>query len=114
MQPREIVLPITKPETEWVRGRALRKMSPTRDRGRVQTELAIRLNAWAGGRGEVATERRFRISPVGAVRRPLVPDVSFVCDDRLRTLTDDGLQVPPFAPDVAVEIVSPGDRQPDV
>lgn len=111
---REIVLPITKPESEWIRGRALQKMSPTRDHSRLQTELAGALNHWARGRGEVGTEWRFRISPQGEVRRPLVPDVAFVSDDRLRGLSDDELQLPPFAPNVAIEILSPGDRTIDV
>jgi len=39
----EIVLPETKPETEWVRGRALQKMSPMRDHSLIQGELILRL-----------------------------------------------------------------------
>jgi Uma2 family endonuclease len=114
MEIAEIVLPETKPETEWVRGRALQKMSPTRSHSRLQTEFGYALTRWAQGRGEVGTEWRFRIAPDGEVRRPLVPDVSFTYQERLRGLTDDELEVPPFAPDVAIEILSPGDRPKDV
>jgi Uma2 family endonuclease len=72
----EIVLPESKPETEWVRGRPLQK------------------------------EWRFRVAP-GGVRRPLVPDVAYVSNERLRTLSDEELEIPPLAPNVAVEILSP-------
>jgi Uma2 family endonuclease len=110
----EIVLPETKPETEWVRGRPLQKVSPQRDHSRLQGALTMRLDQWAAGRGEVGPEWRFRVAPPGEVRRPLVPDVAYVSSERLRPLSDQELQVPPLAPDVAVEILSPDDRRPDV
>ena len=59
----EIVLPATKPETEWVRGRALQKMSPQRDHSRLQGMLNSALMQWAEGRGEVGPEWRFRVAP---------------------------------------------------
>jgi Uma2 family endonuclease len=110
----EIVLPITKPETEWVRGRALQKMSPTRTHAALQAHLLDVLREWAGDRGDVLPEWRFRIAVPDEPRRPLVPDIAFVRHERLRCLDDDDLEVPPFAPDVAVEILSPGDRSIDV
>jgi Uma2 family endonuclease len=67
-----------------------------------------------GSRPRVGTEWRFRISPAGERLRPLVPDVSFVSLDRLRGLSRDAIQAPPFAPTVAVEIRSPGDDPLDI
>ena len=110
----EIVLPETKPETEWVRGRALQKVSPRRTHSRLQGALMMRLDDWAKGRGEVGPEWRFRVAPPGEVRRPLVPDVAYVSNARLRPLSDSEIEVPPLAPDVAVEILSPDDRRIDV
>lgn len=110
----EIVLPITEPETEWVRGRALQKMSPIRDHGRLQMKIATALDLWSRGRGEVATEWRFRIAPPGEPLRPLVPDIAFVSIDRLRGLPHEEIQAPAFAPTVAVEILSPRDNPLDV
>ena len=110
----EIVLPETKPETEWVRGRPLQKVSPQRDHSFLQGELYTQLKLWAKGRGEVGPEWRFRVAPPGEVRRPLVPDVAYISNERVRGLSDEELQVPPLAPDVAVEILSPDDRRPDV
>lgn len=114
MAPYEILLPQTEPETEWVRGRALQKVSPQRDHARLQLGLAIALNRWAIGRGEVGTEWRFRVAPPDEARRPLVPDVAYVANERIRPLIGQDLQVPPLAPDVAVEILSPDDRRDDI
>ncbi len=109
----EIVLPETKPETEWIRGRARRKVSPTYDHGALQGQLYMALWMWAeaGGHGRVASEWRFRVAPPGAVVRPLVPDVAYLA---FATLSADAardlVQVPLGAPTVAVEIRSPDDR----
>lgn len=110
----EIVLPETEPETEWVRGRPLQKVSPKRDHSRLQGALTMRLDRWATGRGEVGPEWRFRVAPPGELRRPLVPDVAYVSNERLRPLSDEEIEVPPLAPDIAVEILSPNDRRIDV
>lgn len=110
----EIILPQTEPETEWVRGRPLQKVSPQRTHSRLQAAMTARLDAWAAGRGEVGPEWRFRVEPPGEVRRPLVPDVAYVSNDRLNSLTDDEIEMPPLSPDVAVEILSPDDRRADV
>jgi Uma2 family endonuclease len=113
MQSTEIILPETKPETEWVRGRALQKVSPQRDHARLQTALAVALSLWAKGRGEIGTEWRFRVAPPGEPLRPRVPDLSFVRLERLRGLSHAEIQIPSFPPDVAFEILSPGDRRLD-
>jgi Uma2 family endonuclease len=111
---REIVLPETTPETEWVRGRPLQKVSPTRRHAIVQLAVAIRLRAWSRQRGEVGTEWRFRITPPGEVTRPLVPDVAYVSYERLGSLPVAERETPPFAPDIVVEIRSPDDRPADI
>jgi len=109
-----IVLRATSPETEWIRDRPVRKVSPTRDHSRVRAALTAALYTWAAGRGEIGTEWRFRIEPPGEVRRPLVPDIAYVAYDKLRGFSREELQAPPFAPSVAIEILSPGDRPADV
>jgi len=109
--PGEIVLPETRPETEWLLGRPVQKVSPFRRHAVVQASMAAALGAWATGRGQVGTEWRFRLAPNGEVRRPLVPDICYLAYDRLRPLSDADRELPPIAPDVAVEIRSPGDRE---
>jgi Uma2 family endonuclease len=110
----DIVLPVTEPETEWVRGRPLQKVRPTRTHSLLQLKLGSELRAWAGPRGEVGSEWRFRVAPPGEPARPLIPDISYVRVDRLRGLTGNDLEVPRLSPDVAVEILSPGDRRADI
>jgi Uma2 family endonuclease len=113
----EIVLPETKPETEWVRGRALQKVSPAYNHGRVQMLFGMALTAWsdAGDHGRVASEWRFRVAPPGQVVRPLVPDVGYLSYEDLPAETPRELvEVPLAAPTVAVEVLSPDDRRPDV
>jgi len=114
MSLQEIVLPDTKPETEWVRGRALQKVSPTRTHALLQLRLGSALAAWAGERGEVGTEWRCRVAPPGEIVRPLVPDVTYIATERLHGLRGRELEVPQLAPDVVAEILSPDDRREDV
>ena len=110
----EIVVPLTEPETEWVRGRALQKVSPTRSHALLQLAMASALHDWAGDRGEVGTEWRFVVSPPGQGARPLVPDVAYVDARRLHGLRGEELEVPRLTPDVVVEVLSPADRRIDV
>jgi Uma2 family endonuclease len=113
----EIVLPETKPETEWVRGRALQKVSPTYDHAALQTLIGMALRQWADeqARGRVGTEWRFRVAPPNAVVRPLVPDVAFLSyADLPADAPREAVQVPLGAPTIAVEILSPDDRNDDL
>ena len=111
---REIVLRETKPETEWLRGRAVRKMSPQRDHVVLQKWWLVRLDRWVAGRGEVGTEWRFRVAPPGEAIRPLVPDVAYLSYERMNDATVEEIQAPLVPPNVAVEIRSPGDSRRDV
>jgi len=113
----EIVLEETKPETEWVRGRALQKVSPTYRHALAQRRLVAALGEWVdhGGPGRVGTEWRFRVTPPGAITRPLVPDVAYVA---FAVLPDDALdhdvEIPRVPPTVAFEVLSADDRDDDV
>jgi len=116
MPTREIVLPESKPALEWIKDRVVQKMSPQRKHALAQAVFAAALLDWAraGGRGDVGTEWEFRIAPPGEDRRPLVPDVAFLSFDRLPYEDEAAADIPRVAPNVAVEILSPGDRRPDV
>jgi Uma2 family endonuclease len=111
---REIVLPETRPETEWLRGRAVRKMSPKRNHAVLQLWIGERLKAWAGERGIVGSEWRFRVAPPGEDIRPLVPDVSYLAYERIGDASEDDLDAPLIPPNAAIEIRSPGDSRRDV
>jgi Uma2 family endonuclease len=117
MQLDEIVFPETKPETEWVRGRALQKVSPTYWHASVQAKMARALMNWAEEheRGRVGTEWRFRVTPTGERTRPLVPDVAFLSYvDLPKSAREEEVDVPKRAPSFVVEVRSPDDRSADV
>lgn len=113
---REIVLPDAKPALEWVNGRALQKVSPQRKHAIAQGRFWGALDAWARdcGCGEAGTEWEFRIAPPGEARRPLVPDVAYLSYDRVPFDDEKAADIPRVAPDVAVEVLSPGDLRRDV
>jgi Uma2 family endonuclease len=106
----EIVLPETKPETEWLDGRAVRKMSPFYAHGAVQARIVELLAPWAEGRGRLASEWRFRLTPPGEARRPLVPDVSYLSFARLAAEAYDFADAPVMPPDAAFEVLSKKSR----
>lgn len=110
----EIVLPEDKPAWEWVRGRALQKVSPKYTHAHLQSVLSVAFLAWAEGRGRTGSEWRFRVTPPGEVTRPLVPDVAYLSYERLAADAEDAAEEPLMAPEVAVEILSAGDRRVDV
>ena len=113
---REIELPEVKPALEWVNGRVLQKVSPQRKHALAQGTFFTALHAWAVryGNGRVGTEWEFRVQPPGEARRPLVPDVAYLSYDRVPYEAAADADTPRVAPDVVVEIISPGDAQDDV
>jgi Uma2 family endonuclease len=113
----EIVLPETKPETEWVRGRPLVKVGQTYRHGLLQVVMAASLGRWAesGRHGRVAIEWRFRVAPPGEIIRPLVPDIAYLAFTAVAADAPSGdFEVPLGAPTVAVEILSQEDHEADV
>jgi Uma2 family endonuclease len=116
MPPREIVLPQTRPQSEWVRGRPVQKVNGTYEHAALQAELAVVLRPWARGRhGRLATEWRFRVTPAGELTRPLVPDLAFRSYDALpRDAAPQAVTVPLGSPTVAFEILAKHELRADV
>ncbi|HEY0381860.1 MAG TPA: Uma2 family endonuclease [Candidatus Elarobacter sp.] len=113
----EIILPITKPETEWVRGRALQKTGGSYAHSAVQMGFAIVLHRWAhhGGYGRVAPSWRFRVAPRSGFVRPLAPDVAYLSYGALPSdAPADAIQVPLGAPTLAVEVLCEDDLAADI
>jgi Uma2 family endonuclease len=111
----DILVPETKPATEWVNGRLLQKMSPRPRHALAQGRLVVALLAWSddGNRGRVGPEMDFRFRPAGERWRLLVPDVAFISFDRLPEDADED-EVPRVPPEAAFEILSPGERFDDI
>ena len=113
----EIVLPETKPPSEWVRGRALQKIRGDAAHAALLGQLAIAFIGWAarGLHGRVAVEWRFRIAPPGAIVRPLVPDLAYLSYAALgHDAPDDDVAHPACAPTLAVYVVALEDLRADV
>ena len=102
---------VDKPYVEQIYDRREPKVSPKRRHALLQVRVAAVLAQWAADRGEVGSEWRCYL--VSGEDRPssLVPDVSYFSFARLpRELDDDARERPRIAPDIAVEVMSPGDR----
>jgi Uma2 family endonuclease len=113
----EIILPETKPETEWVRGRALQKVSPTYAHGRLQFSIIAAVQKWldTNRRGRVSLEWRFRVTHPGEITRPLVPDVGYLSYETIAANAPRELvAIPLAAPTVAFDVLSPDDKRKDV
>jgi Uma2 family endonuclease len=103
---------LDKPYVEQIYDRREAKVSPRRTHARLQGRMFAILEGWAGERGEVGTEWRCYL--IAGEDRPssLLPDVSYFSFERLaRSLPEDARERPRIAPDIAVEILSPGDRR---
>jgi len=116
MSMHEIVLPTTMPQSEWVRGRPVQKVSGTYEHAALQSELALLLRPWAReGRGRAAVEWRFRVVPPGEIVRPLVPDLAYRSYEALAAdAPPQAVAVPLGAPTVAFEVLAPHELRSDV
>ena len=113
--PPELDFPDTeKPYVESIRGRLVPKMSPKRIHAALEIRVGMALLEWAGRDENVGGEWRFYM--LSGRERPssLVPDVAYVSSARMRDLTAEEREKTPFAPDIAVEIWSPGDKVRDL
>lgn len=98
-----------RPAIERLDGIRYRKMSPKRKHGRLQFFLARKLDDQGGAFGETVPEWHCKVGQVDGTDSVLVPDVAWVNDERLGALSNDDAEIPPFAPDICIEIRSPGD-----
>jgi Uma2 family endonuclease len=93
---------------ELIKGELLTMPLPKREHMRVSANLTVMLwqHAKANRLGEVYTEGGFKLE--SGPDTVLGPDVSFVANDRV-ALSPEGYHLGP--PDLAVEVLSPGDRR---
>jgi len=92
---------------ELVRGEVIKKVSPGFQHGRIAMKIGTLLNIWA-----MAGKKGFIVGEVGYIleRGPdtvRLPDVAFVRADRLAG--EDPIAFVEFAPDLAVEVISPSE-----
>jgi Uma2 family endonuclease len=85
-------------------------VSPQSAHAVVALECGELLKRWGKGRGRVGVEWRVYLAQGVTV----VPDVAFFSKERLRGLSEIEREKPPFAPDIAIEIRSPDDREANI
>lgn len=105
----DLGIPEVKPAIELIRGRRMRKTSPKTRHGILQARLAALFLQWAGDRGAVGTEWRYYFLSEGDPPSSLVPDLAYLSYERMPP-EGELREQPTIAPDIAVEILSPGDR----
>ncbi len=112
----EIILPDAKPALEWVNNRVVQKVSAGRRHALAQAAFASALGLWTHerGNGMAGIEWAFQVRPPGEIGRTLVPDVAFLSYERMPFEEQEALETVRIAPDVVVEVRSPGDRQRDI
>jgi Uma2 family endonuclease len=99
----------TEPEYwEYLDGEVHPKVSPRQRHAVVQGTLLAIIRTAARGSGQVGTEWDVWL-PDREKRTKFIPDVSFFSFDRLRAMSEEEREFPPCAPDIAVEVLSPGD-----
>jgi Uma2 family endonuclease len=100
----------TEPEYwEYLDGEVHPKVSPRQRHAVVQGTLLAIVRTAARGRGQTGTEWDVWL-PDHEKLTKFIPDVSFFSFDRLRAMNVENREFPPCAPDVAVEVFSPGDK----
>jgi len=101
----------TEPEYwEYLDGEVHPKVSPRQRHAVVQTALAAIVRELGRTHGQVGTEWDVWL-PDREKLTKFIPDVSFFSFERLRAMNEEDREFPPCAPDIAVEVLSPGDSR---
>ena len=99
-----------KPYIEVLDGEKLPDVSPYDVHGRLAVRIGAQLDDWASDHGGVGVEVRFYFLRSDGKWSSLLPDVKYTSYARVPNSMADSSQRPRVAPDIAVEILSPGDR----
>jgi len=102
-----------KPYIEVLDGKKLPDVITDHTHGQLVARIGIELNEWAGDRGGVGVYVRFYFLRTDGKWTSLLPDVEYTSYARLRIRMGGPWQRSRIAPDIAVEILAPGDC-PDV
>ena len=96
---------------EYLDGQAYPKVSPRLRHWLVQGAVYRILHRCGGNRGFAGTEVDLRIGAVDGTDTLFIPDIAFISAERLRALAHEDREEPPLAPDIAVEVRSPSNRE---
>jgi Uma2 family endonuclease len=100
----------TKPYKEIYDGRVHPKVSPQLTHFILHGRIGSLLSAWVQDRGVSGPELRVYLDD----ETSLVPDLAFVSNERLESLSPEQREKPPFAPELVIEIRSPRQWMPNI
>lgn len=99
-----------RPYKEIYDGRVHPKVSRKLPQTILQVEIGVLLRRWTSGRVSLGSEVRVHLDD----GTTLVPDIAYIAHQRFTGCTAQQWQQPPLAPDLTIEIRSPGDRERNV
>lgn len=101
-----LALPEADVTYEYIEGQAVPKMAPKFFHSRIQKTLLLLLDRWSENKGRVEPEWAVKLKRNGVDWVP-VPDLTYISYERLSAdwLLDEPC---PIAPELAIEIISPG------
>lgn len=99
-----------KPYIEVLDGKKLPDVVTDHMHGVLVAQIAMQLNAWAGDHGAAGVYVRFYFLRANGKWSSLLPDADYTSYARVPNSMADSSQRPRVAPDIAVEILAPGDR----
>lgn len=103
-------IPDTKPALELIDGQLVQKMSPKRRHQALEARWMLALQT-SGGDGEAYHEWRHEFQAPGHRFASLVPDVAYLSRAAIAELGEAAAEMPPRAPEIAVEILSAGENE---
>lgn len=101
---------IDRPEIEYLDGRPYPKMSTKATHSFVQGAFISLFREKGTGIGKCLPELHSRVGAVDSTKTLFVPDVAFILNTRWNAWPRAELEEPPFAPDIVVEVRSPGEN----
>jgi len=99
---------------EYFEGEKVEPVSPRATHAIVQFAMLRILRGCAGDRGRALPEWDFYPAREAGKKVKVVPDAAFVSFERLHRLSKREREAPPFAPEVAIEVWSPGSSRPNL
>lgn len=100
----------TEPEyQEYLDGVRYPKVSPRNRHGLIQGEIFAVVRALGMGRGTASVETDAILKRSGPGSTKFIPDVSFISNAQYDAHPRSDWDEPPFSPEIAVEVKSPGD-----
>jgi len=96
---------------EYLDGKAHARISGRHDHALIVGQIGFTIDRCAGDRGTSSFSTDAYLKKRGPRRTKLIPDVSFISEEQYRAHPRSAWDEPPFSPEIAAEVVSPGESE---